>query len=159
MSDTFQMTIIDRLSAGTGEGGTTFKEMRNMIRRDLEDLLNTRQGLKLDSEQKTKYPELKRSLATYGLNNIDTVDMSCGEEIERLLSDVKHTIEMFEPRLKNVEVFNDSPAKGANDYVSPFVLRMRISADMRIGHYLDPVVFNTLIQKSGATVKEEETNA
>jgi len=159
MSDTFLMTIIDRLSTGKGEPGASFREMRDMLRRDLEDLLNTRQGLKLDREQEAKYPELTRSLATYGLNNIDTVDMSCGEEIELLLNDVKHTIEMFEPRLENVEVYNDSPAKGADDYVSPFVLRMRINADMRIGNYIDRVVFDTLIQKSGATVKEGEPDA
>jgi type VI secretion system protein ImpF len=154
MNNMFQMTIIDRLCEA--KPYASLQEVREMVRQDLEDLLNTRQGY---SKLQPWFPELKSSLATYGLNNIDTVDMSCGEELEELLRDIRNTIQLFEPRLENIEVYNDSPNAGSRDYVSPFVLRLRIDADLRIGDNVDRIIFNTLIQKSGATVKEGVADA
>jgi type VI secretion system protein ImpF len=154
MNDLVQMTIIDRLCEA--KPFASIKEMREMVRRDLEDLLNTRQGR---SDIASWFPELEKSIATYGLNNIDTVDMSSGEELEELLSDIKCTIQMFEPRLEHIEVVSESHAISENGYTSPFVLRLRINADMRVGENVESVVFNTMIQKSGATVQEAAPDA
>lgn len=154
MNDYFQMTVIDRVCEA--KSFAPLKEMREMLRRDLEDLLNTRQGR---DDVDERFPELKNSIATYGLGNIDNVDMSSGDDLEKLFSDIKRSIQMFEPRLEHVEVYNESRPSGDNDYVSPFVLRLRIDADMRIGDHIDRIVFNTMIQKSGATVREAAPDA
>ena len=126
-----------------------------MIRRDLEDLLNTRQGRK---DVPSCFELLSDSLAVYGLNNIDTVDISSKDELLNLLNDIRLTIQRFEPRLENVGV-SITKDKDGKEERSPFVLHLRIDADMRIGTYVSQVVFNTMIQKSGATVKEVSDDA
>ena len=151
MNDQFLMTIIDRLCEA--KSSTSIAEMREMVRRDLEDLLNTRQGR---DDVPPWFEQLGGSLAVYGLNNIDTVDMSSKEELTDLLTRIKATIQRFEPRLENVNV---STIKDKEQKRSPFVLHLRIDAEMRIGAYIDRVVFNTMIQKSGATVQEAPDHA
>lgn len=126
-----------------------------MVRRDLEDLLNTRQGR---NDVPPCYEELCNSLAVYGLNNIDTVDISSKEELLHLLDDIKSTIQRFEPRLENIGV-SITKNEDEKQERSPFVLHLRIDADMRIGTYISSVVFNTMIQKSGATVQEVSEHA
>jgi len=153
MNDQFQMTIIDRLCER--RSSTSLAEMRGMIRRDLEDLLNTRQGRK---DVPSCFELLSDSLAVYGLNNIDTVDISSKDELLNLLNDIRLTIQRFEPRLENVGV-SITKDKDGKEERSPFVLHLRIDADMRIGTYVSQVVFNTMIQKSGATVKEVSDDA
>jgi type VI secretion system protein ImpF len=153
MNDQFQMTIIDRLCEG--RPSTSIAEMREMVRRDLEDLLNTRQG---PEEIPPWFEMLGSSLAVYGFNTIESVDMSVKDELLKLLTDVKTSIQLFEPRLENVDVsiIKDKEEKQTR---SPFVLHLRIDAEMRIGDYVDRVVFNTMIQKSGATVQEASDHA
>jgi type VI secretion system protein ImpF len=148
MNDQFQMTIIDRLCQG--KPSTSIAEMREMVRRDLEDLLNTRQG---PSEIPPWFENLGNSMAVYGLNGIESVDMSVKDELLKILTEVKSTIQLFEPRLEDVDV-SIVKAKEDNQSRSPFVLHLRIDGVMRIGGYVDRIVFNSMIQKSGATVKE-----
>lgn len=153
MNDQFQMTIIDRLCEA--RSSTSLAEMRDMVRRDLEDLLNTRQGR---NDVPSCFEQLSNSLAVYGLNNIDTVDISSKDELLNLLDDIKSTIRQFEPRLENIGVSITKDKDGKQER-SPFVLHLRIDADMRIGTYISQVVFNTMIQKSGATVQEVSDHA
>jgi type VI secretion system protein ImpF len=153
MNDQFHMTVIDRLCER--RSSTSLAEMRDMVRRDLEDLLNTRQGR---NDVPSCFEQLSDSLAVYGLNNIDTVDISSKEELLNLLNDIRSTIQRFEPRLENVEVSITKDKDGKLER-SPFVLHLRIDANMRIGTYVSEVVFNTMIQKSGATVKEASEHA
>ncbi len=148
MNDQYQMTLIDRLCQG--KSSTSIAEMRDMVRRDLEDLLNTRQG---PGDIPPWFENLGSSMAVYGLNSIESVDMSVKDELLKLLTDVKISIQLFEPRLENVDV-SIAKANDDNQTRSPFVLHLRIDAVMRIGAYVDRVVFNTMIQKSGATVHE-----
>lgn len=126
-----------------------------MVRKDLEDLLNTRQGR---NDIPSCFEQLGKSLAVYGLNSFDSVDISSREELSRLLNDIEDTIHRFEPRLEDVEV---SIVKADDDKQkrSPFVLHLRIEAQMRIGSYIDSITFNTMIQKSGATVREVADHA
>lgn len=148
MKDQFELTIIDRLCEA--RLSASIAEMRENIRRDLEDLLNTRQGCNNIPQW---CGQLKNSIAVYGLHSIENVDISSQEELLRLLSDIKCAIIRFEPRLENVEVSITKDESGKQVW-SPFVLHLRIDAEMRMGNFLDRVVFNTMIQKSGATVKE-----
>lgn len=148
MNDKYQMTLIDRLCQG--RPSTSIGEMRDMLRRDLEDLLNTRQG---PEEIPSCMEHLNSSMAVYGLNYIENVDMNVKDDLLKLLTNVKSSIQLFEPRLEEVDV-SIVKAKDDSQTRSPFVLHLRIDAVMRIGAYVDRVVFNTMIQKSGATVEE-----
>jgi type VI secretion system lysozyme-like protein len=151
----YKMTIIDRVSEA--EQFAPISEMRERLRKDLEDLLNTRQGR---SDIPPWFVELGRSLATYGLNNIDTIDIHSDDKKAKLLQDVHQAIQWFEPRLDDVTVDIDNKKEDEiTDGKSYFVLHLRIDAKMRNGAYTDHIVFNTMIQKNGATVLEGPTDA
>lgn len=147
------MTIIDRLCEA--RSSASIAEMREMVRIDLENLLNTRQGR---NDVPPWFEQLCSSLAVYGLQNIDTVDISSKSELLKLLSDIRSTIQRFEPRLQNVDV-SISKDYEEKQVLSPFVLHLRIDAEIRLGTYIDRVIFNTMIQKNGATVQEASDHA
>lgn len=101
----YMPSILDRLidpeSAGVGgRRGYRFEDMRDTIKRDLENLLNTRPvatGLPDASE-------INQSIIAYGLPDLTSftaVTKAQWEEIGRL---IEKTIRRFEPRLRDVHV-------------------------------------------------------
>ena len=64
--------LIDPESAGTAwRRGYGIHQMIDAVRRDLEDLLNTRQSHQGMPEE---FVELQRSIATYGLPDFSSID-------------------------------------------------------------------------------------
>ena len=92
--------LLDPDSIGTrGQPGYTLRQIIDSVRDDLEELLNTRVA---QQELEKQYPELARSIATYGLP--DLVSMGAGtpakqEEIGHIIEKI---IAQHEPRLRNV---------------------------------------------------------
>lgn len=75
--------------------------LKAALRRDLEWLLNTRAIPELAPEG---FPELRRSLYSYGLFDITSISRDSQEEHQRLARLVEDAITLFEPRLANVHV-------------------------------------------------------
>lgn len=75
--------------------------IRGSLRRDLENLLNTRAFPVRDL---APYPELPKSLAAYGLPDLSTVLVSDPTQRELFRHSVQTTIRRFEPRLRNTRV-------------------------------------------------------
>ena len=77
------------------------REMKSSIRRDLENLLNTRSRCTpLPPELK----ELERSLVEYGLPDFTGTNLSGSDNRDRLRSAIEQTLRRFETRFKKVEV-------------------------------------------------------
>lgn len=101
----YMPSVIDRLidpeSAGTGSRrGYRFEQMRDTIKRDLENLLNTR-PVATDLPDAS---EMNQSIMAYGLPDLTSfmaVTKAQWEEIGRL---IEKTIRRFEPRLRDVHV-------------------------------------------------------
>jgi type VI secretion system protein ImpF len=94
--------LLDPESTGTkGQPGYNLRQIFNSVREDLEDLLNTRRSYKV---LETKYPELARSIATYGLPDLASIDTSTPGKQEAVGHVIEKIVALFEPRLRNVRI-------------------------------------------------------
>lgn len=109
MAEQFQgllPSILDRLtdptSAGTsGRLGYTLLQMTQAVRRDLEELLNTRQT---NAGIPPHFVEVHRSIVGYGLPDFTAVNASTPSERARIGRIVETLISRYEPRLRDVRV-------------------------------------------------------
>jgi type VI secretion system protein ImpF len=77
------------------------KEYRAAVRRDLQWLLNTR---RINESAGPDMPVLQRSLFNYGLPDFSTYSLNSPGDRAQLTSHIEDTIEIFEPRLRDVKV-------------------------------------------------------
>ncbi|MGE0480573.1 MAG: type VI secretion system baseplate subunit TssE [Phycisphaerae bacterium] len=141
------LPLLDRL-IGAGGGGVPTgsaaqaRLWRDAVRRDLENLLNTR--LRFLSPP-AELVELERSLVNYGVPDFagaSFADPRQQAELERLL---EKTIRHFEPRLHRLRV-QVQRARGEER-----VLRFRIDAAMQIGDQFEPAVFESRLDARTST--------
>src|SRR5688500_12858847 len=150
-------SVLDRLidldpgSTREAHKGQTqvLRELKQALRRDLENLLNTRwrcMSWPPDME------ELDFSLVNYGLPDFTGANMAISANREEFRRIIEKVIAKFEPRLRNVRVVlmdNDSVDR---------VLRLRIEATLQADPVPEPVQFESSIEPaSGAfEVKGEQ---
>ena len=101
---TLTPSLIDRLldpdSMGTKERpGYSLRQIVDSVRDDLEELLNTRRS---SQAPETQYAELARSIVTYGLPDLASLDGSTPGKQEELGKIIEKIITLHEPRLRNV---------------------------------------------------------
>jgi type VI secretion system protein ImpF len=124
------------------------KELRGSVRRDLENLLNTRLRI---IEPDDEYTELKKSLLNYGLPDLATVNISDRIKKKEFIKQLESLLIEFEPRFKSVNV-NYLENSDSLDRT----LRFRIDATL----YADPspevVVFDSILEPVSRTVNLEE---
>jgi type VI secretion system protein ImpF len=109
MADQFQgllPSILDRLidpdtETGGKRLGYTLLQMIHAVRRDLEELLNTRQT---NAGIPKHFTEVHGSIVGYGLPDFSTVNAATAVERERIGGVVGAIIARFEPRLRDVKV-------------------------------------------------------
>lgn len=114
------------------------QDLKRCVARDLERLLNTRRESQHDIPE--EYPELKRSLLTYGLP--DFTAYSLGSRIERnqVARAIEQAISIHEPRLKRVRINVDDPN------VFERALRFRIDALLEVDPARELVSFDGVLQ-------------
>ncbi|GIU83137.1 MAG: type VI secretion system baseplate subunit TssE [Acidobacteria bacterium] len=114
----------------------SLREFKQLVRRDLEWLLNTRCHLFVsDSSQ-----ELYKSVLMYGLPDFTGVGIRSKNEQMRLTKAIENAIKTYEPRLSNLRVT-----------LEPFsdvdkTIKFRIEAELKIEPVPEPVVFDTILQ-------------
>lgn len=116
------------------------RNYRASVRRDLEWLLNTRAS---DVESLDELPELARSVFRYGLPDFSAMSIASSADRESLKEAIRLAIEIFEPRLKDVEV-----QLQAAENKSVQGLRFTISAVLQMEHAPEQVTFDTLLDVS-----------
>lgn len=126
------------------------KQLRDSVRRDLVNLLNTRfRMLEPDDE----YTELQNSLLNYGLPDLATVNISDKAKRKEFITHLETILIAFEPRFKTVKVNYME-----NSDTLDRTLRFRIDATL----YADPspevVVFDSILEPVTRTVNVEETS-
>lgn len=129
---------------------TKLKQLRASVRRDLENLLNTRIRM---IEPDDQLHELKNSLLNYGLPDLATVNISDNEKRKEFIEHLESVLIHFEPRFKTVKVnYLDNADKMDR------TLRFRIDATL----YADPspevVVFDSTLEPVSRTVNVEESS-
>jgi type VI secretion system protein ImpF len=129
-----QQSLLDRLiddSPGQKDSGRArrsfdLKALRQSVRRDLENLLNSRVQW---HRWPDSYTELQQSLLNYGLPDFSVMVVDSDEGRLQLCQAVAQTIRRFEPRFVDVDVSVPEQEHGVER-----VLRLRIQALL----YADP---------------------
>ena len=93
--------LIDQDSAGTSwRRGYGIEQMVDAVRRDLEELLNTRQShMGLSPE----YVELNNSIIAYGLPDLTSLNAITARDREEIGRKIEAIVSRFEPRLRDVK--------------------------------------------------------
>lgn len=124
------------------------KDLRNSVRRDVENLLNTRYRLVAPGPE---FVQLEQSLLNYGLPDLATVNIIDMEKKQAFIDGLEKTLRQFEPRFKSVAVrYLD------NQEATDHTLRFRIDATL----YADPapevVIFDSTLEPVSRIVNVEE---
>ena len=119
------------------------RELKTSVRRDLENLLNTRWRC-------VAWPpdldQLEVSLVNYGLPDFTGANMSLDEERQNLRGVIEQVIRRFEPRFKSVNV-----KMLKNNDAFDRTLRFRIDAVLYAEPAPEPVVFDSQLEPGSAT--------
>jgi len=118
--------------------GQSLSELQESVRRDLQDLLNTRQSA---TELYSDDTELSQSVLSYGLPDLTTLNPTVIDQRRLLQQTVEQTIRRFEPRLMEIRVTTASvdPSTGRG-------LRLNVEALLRVAPAPLPVSFDTVVQ-------------
>ena len=138
--------LFDKLMAGS-MGHTTsivtslsLEEMKDVVARDLEALLNTRSVM---SEAMLKhYPECSKSIVTYGLNDFAGLSLSSANDRHYICRSLEQTIARHEPRLRNVRASLELEDGSTNR------LNFAIAALLVLEMAQEPVSFDAVLQPS-----------
>ena len=121
------------------------RELKQSVRRDLENLLNTRW-------RPTGWPsdlgELERSLIGYGIPDITAAELAAPESREEFRRTIEAVIRRFEPRFKSVRV-----AMRGNVEPLDRTLRFRIDAVLYAEPAPEPVSFDSAVEPVTGTVE------
>ncbi|MEW6730066.1 MAG: type VI secretion system baseplate subunit TssE [Acidobacteriota bacterium] len=126
----------------------SLRQLKQSVRRDLEWLLNTRQT---PIELAPELQEVNRSLFVYGLPDFTNLSVKNPEEVEQMRREIARAIEIFEPRLQDIQVTLEPL------YELEHALHFRIDGQLKIEPAPEPVTFDTILRlDSGRYVVEGE---
>ncbi len=125
------------------------RELKAAVRRDLENLLNTRVRF-------TTWPahltELEKSLISYGIPDVTAADLGNARNREQFRRKLEDVVRRFEPRFKTVSIRLLEP-----DDWTDRTLRFRIDALLHVEPVPEPVVFDSAVEPSTGDFKIERS--
>jgi type VI secretion system protein ImpF len=119
--------------------------LKDSVRRDLEDLLNTRRVGLGDPETQ---PELARSILYYGIPDLSSMSRDSPEVLTRLARSLEQVIAAHEPRLDNVRI-----ALAPRDAGPLSEVRFTVEAMLRLDPSPERVAFDTVLAKGSGEVE------
>ncbi|GAB1257989.1 type VI secretion system baseplate subunit TssE [Aurantivibrio plasticivorans] len=111
------------------------RDIKDNIRRDLENLLNTRVVKQINVKE---FPELEKSLMGYGVADFSHVQFEVEEERQRFAWVVSEVIARFEPRFQRVSVEIEPHGEEFDR-----TLHLKISAVLMIEPDPVPLIFDS----------------
>ncbi len=136
-------SVLDRLLEDAAQGRQadqhhSIRDLKRIVARDLEGLLNTRQEL-LD-DLPADFSETSRSILMFGLPDFSSVNLASQADRNRVRRALEQTIAMFEPRLDRVRIIVDEPRAVDRG------LHFRIEAVLQVRPAPEPVAFDAVLQ-------------
>ncbi|MEO0443309.1 MAG: type VI secretion system baseplate subunit TssE [Pseudomonadota bacterium] len=122
--------------------------LRNSIRRDLENLLNTRCRI---VEPPSDCTELANSQLNYGLPDLATINIADVDKKKQFTAKLESIIKTFEPRFKSVKVCYLDNAKSTDHTV-----RFRIDATIYADPVPESIIFDSALEPISRTVSVQE---
>jgi len=153
----FTPGLFDRLLGVPVRAGATpralLEDMKDMVARDLEALLNTRSVF--PEEFLKPYPECADSIVSYGL--IDFADLSLSSPTDRahICACIESVIARHEPRLKDVKASLELRANSVNrlDFAITALLIVNAAQEtVNFDAVLQPSTLSYSISKAGRAV-------
>lgn len=152
-------SILDRLidtepgkkMEGYGSRTQMLKELRESVRRDLQNLLNTRARWLAPPEHLTA---LRRSLFSYGIPDFAGADLSSAADKEKFRALIEAVIQHYETRFKSVHV---SIVEDDGDMER--ALRFRIDALLNVEPAVKPVVFDSSLEPVTRTIEVKDVSS
>ena len=124
------------------------KNLRHSVRRDLENLLNTRYKIMEPAEE---FKELELSLLNYGLPDLATVNMSDTDKKQEFIDSFETILREYEPRFKTIKVsYLDNTDKLDR------TLRFRIDATLYADPYPEVIVFDSVLEPVTRSINVKE---
>jgi len=124
------------------------KELRNSVRRDLENLLNSRCCV---SSPPKEHAQLQSSLINYGIPDLATVNMLDVAKKNEFTRNMEQIIKTFEPRFKSIKMtYIENPDKNER------TLRFRIDAVMWADPEPELIVFDSVLEPVLRTMTVED---
>jgi len=126
------------------------RELKQSVRRDLENLLNTRVCLyPIPSPFPEHWKNLESSLINYGIPDFGGLMMGAKSERESLRKRIENAIRHFESRFKKVQVFLVDDRGDNRDRT----VRFRIDGLLHAEPTPEPVVFDSQLQPTSGDFK------
>jgi len=126
------------------------RDLRNSVKRDLENLLNTRYRIVSPAEE---LDELQVSILNYGLADLATINTTDVAKRKAFTRNLESLLRTYEPRFKSVTVTPQNVNESDDR-----TLRFRIDATI----YADPspevVVFDSVMEPVSRSVNVKESN-
>lgn len=126
------------------------RQLRDSVRRDLENLLNTRYRMIAPPEE---LAALEVSLLNYGLPDLATVNIISLEKRREFVRNLETVLKTYEPRFKTVRVRTLDTGENGNR-----TLRFRIDATLYADPAPETVVFDSVLDPVSRSVNVEESH-
>ena len=138
----------DREQDVPGMGGSLARRLVVSIRRDLENLLNSRQRCLSWPKELT---ELDDSLLDYGIPDITGANLGSSEDRQRFFESITNLILKHDPRFASVKVI-------PQDSLDPTdrMLRLRIEAILKPALHSESAVFDFQLEPVNRTIHAQE---
>ncbi|WP_370981170.1 type VI secretion system baseplate subunit TssE [Agaribacterium sp. ZY112] len=124
------------------------RHLRESVRRDLENLFNTRYCCVSPPED---YEHLDASVLNFGLPDLSTINMTSIDSRKEFCRDIERSILKFEPRIKTVKVKSDE----AVDNEDPSI-RFRVEAVLHTNAAPELIIFDSALNPITQTVDVSE---
>ena len=118
----------------------TLAQLKESVRRDLENLLNTRQTR---TDLFRQSCETARSILTYGVPDFTALGLDASDEQQRLKEAIERAIRSFEPRLIQVQVDVEE-----TDSILNRTIHLKINAVLCVEPVIESIVFDTIVETS-----------
>lgn len=143
-SDRAQPSVLDRLIDKESQRGYDPNRLTETIRRDLENLLNTRLTC---IDLRPEFAEVQHSILNYGIPDLSSFDHLTVDQNETLLKVIEAQIAAFEPRLSNIQVNKRPEMKDPDaNRRSKFTVPIHVHAQLNVDPYFNEIDFDTMLQ-------------
>jgi type VI secretion system protein ImpF len=151
--DVLRHSLVDRCAGGPqiarrrGDLRISVQELKQVVRRDIEWLLNSRRPL---LEELETFPEASRSLLAYGLPDFTQFASTSQSDCQRICRLIEEALRIFEPRLASRSIKVDTMSVPGD--ATGLETRFRIRGILHVDPIREAVAFDTRVEMDSGAV-------
>lgn len=141
----FTPSLMERLSETQevhASQATSVRSLKEVIRRDLEALLNTRKPL---ARQLEGYIHAASSVLNYGLEDLSSLPVAAGGQLIEMQRAIQQCLAIYEPRLTDISVSVEDGGRIDKE------IKLHIEATLPFYPTIEAVTFDTVFNVTNQT--------